>query len=156
MPAEPVGAERGRLLDIRFQLQRRVEETGAEADVDQISVIGEIDLQQHVRLWPERTARRGDPARPPGEPGDLKAEGLKCGSEQQIVLETISAARAVDELGLHGSKVELDRTMEQRIDPFERDRLEMRSLERLQRRQIGRGRTAIADPRQIVFQPKRV
>jgi hypothetical protein len=46
--------------------------------------------------------------------------------------------------------------VEQRIDALERDRLEMRSLKGFERFEVDRERAVVADPRQIIFQPKRV
>ncbi len=45
--------------------------------------------------------------------------------EQQVLLEAIAAAAAVDELCLQRSQIEPDRPLEQRIEVLEGDRLRL-------------------------------
>jgi hypothetical protein len=49
---------------------------------------------------------------------------------------TVAAAAAVDELLLERRNVEPDRAAKQRIESLERDRLDMRSVQALERREV--------------------
>ena len=55
---------------------------------------------------------------------------LQRGFENRVLLVTISAALALNQLGLQRRKIKHDRSAEQRIYPFERDRVDMGGVKR--------------------------
>ena len=88
-------------------------------------------------------------ARPGGEAGDGEADRLQRRLEQSVLLETIAAASAADELGLDRGQFEADRTAQERVQSLERNRGDMGGVQRGERRQIGRKRAGVTDARKI-------
>jgi hypothetical protein len=146
---QPENAHRGPLLEIRLQAQRRIEQTGAEADIGDPGAIGQIDLQQHVGAWPQRRLRRRHPAHPGAEPGDAEADRLQRRPEQRVLLEAIAAATALQEFLLNGCRIEPDRAAEQRIHAFEGDAGDMGGVQPGERRQIRNRSFGDADPGEV-------
>src|ERR1700759_787657 len=107
-----------------------------------------------MRAWPERILGRKPPAYAAGEPGDREADRLQRALEQLVLLEAIAAATAIDELLLHRLQIDMHRTPQQRIERVERDRIDLRGLQRRQGLEIRGRRPAVTDARQIVLQPK--
>jgi hypothetical protein len=107
-----------------------------------------------VRLGTERAVRRRHPAHAAAEPRNLEAYRLKRGFQQHVLLKTIPAASTVDELFLHRRKIELDRATQQRVEVFERDRIDVSGMNCCERRKIGADCSAKTDARQIFVQPK--
>ena len=90
----------------------------------------------------------------PAEPGDVEADGLQRGAEQRVLLETISAAPAVEQFFLHRGQIKFDRAAQQRIDAFEGDRIDVSGVNGHKCREIGLDLSAKANSRQIISQPE--
>ena len=68
----------------------------------------------------------------------------------------IAAAPAVDELFLERRNIELDRAAKQRIETLERDGLDMRGVQGLERREVRGDASCDADSLEILIQTKLV
>ena len=139
---------RRRLLDARGQPYRPGEGLPAEADVGDVVLPVDRHPQQHVRAR-QGHAVRYVPHHARGQAGDAKAERIECRLEQQVVLEAVAAAPAAHELLLQRGKIEPHRTAQEGIEILERNRQRVAQMERAQRLQRRRARSAVADAPQI-------
>ena len=126
--------------------RQRLEEPRPEADVGEPRLVPRPDAQRHVRP----AARAHDVAADAREePVDRVPEALERRREQQAVLVAVAAAAPGDQLGLHALEVDGDPAAERDVEVLERDRGDVRAVERRERRRPGRAGGVVADAPQI-------
>ena len=72
--------------------------------------------------------------------------------QQRVLLQALAAAARVDQLVLHGGQLEVDLPAEQDIEVLERDRLDVRARDRVQRVQRGGARPVVADASEVAIE----
>ena len=120
------------LLVAGGELQGRRQHVAAETDINEVIIALGLDEQQAVHTR-RLDALRHRPAHARCRLLHREAELAQHIGEQRVVLEAIAAAAAINELRLQRGRVELDRTLEQRIEVFERNRLRMQGVQLAQR-----------------------
>jgi hypothetical protein len=128
---------------------------GAEPDVGQPRPTVQRHQHRLVRARGRRRIVRQHPAHPAQHRLGLEPDRLQHAQEQAVLFETITAAPPIDQLRFDRGVVDRDPHASQRVDRLERDRGDMRRLQRGEHFRSGRHRPGIADPRQIARQERR-
>ena len=145
---QPERLVRRRLLDAGLEAQRCGQRHAAEADVCDVAVVAQTHQQHHVAVR-GRHAVGHVPAHARAEALHAQADLLERAAEQQVVLETVAATPARDQLVLQRCDVELDRLAEQRRKILERDVLGVQRMQLPQGLERRRCRAAVADAIEI-------
>ena len=135
--------------------QRLRRHRGAEPDIGQ----PRPPVQRHQHHLVRARGRGGVVGQHPAHPAQhrfgLEPDRLQHAQEQAVLFETIAAAPPVDQLRRDRLGADVDADAGQRVDRLERNRRDMRRLQRRQHLLRRRHRPGIADPRQIARQQRR-
>jgi len=136
------------LFEARLEQERRGLGEPAETDIGDPDAAVELDPQKHVPAWRDRIVWLA-PQHAGTEAGNGEPDGAERLHDQQVLLEAVAAAPALDDFAVQGFDVELDRTSEERVEVLEGDGRRMQAMQRTQHLECRRDRSAIADAVEI-------
>jgi hypothetical protein len=118
----------------------------AEADIGRRDPIGKSTLSSMWVFGPSALSSGDIQEHPGSRPMTLKPMASSAALKSYILFKAITAASAVDELSLQRCRSRFGGVTEQRVETFERYRVDVMGMESRQCRKIRSHRAAKSDP----------